>query len=68
MTEPDAIPTEIYPLGQIRFAHQDGLTHPQGQVGKTGVGVCEEVIHVLGNRHAASCHGRALTCDGTTGY
>jgi hypothetical protein len=32
------------------------------------MGVHEEVVHVLGNRHAASCHGGGLACDGTTGY
>src|SRR5215207_4677621 len=68
MTKPDAIPAGIHALGQIRLARQDDLAYPQGQVGEAGVGIHQEVVHVLGNRHAASCHGSGLACDGTTGY
>jgi hypothetical protein len=39
MTKSDAVPAEVHPFGQVGFASQDDLAHPQGQVGEVGVGV-----------------------------
>jgi hypothetical protein len=39
VAEADAVPAAVDALGQVRLARQDGLAHPQRQVGQAWVGL-----------------------------